>query len=124
MSRLNYSTTTAARSRVVKVWIALRNNPGEKDLLRDVASCGQLTCLIGREMHGEKGNWTFSQSGATFQRFLSRFSEEVDQVLVFRELLGIIQRCFSVYIGQKGVGSILQQKLADFYPLVTAHYVV
>ena len=55
MSRLNYSTTTAARSRVVKVWIALRNNPGEKHLTRDVASCGQGDNLIGREMHGEKG---------------------------------------------------------------------
>ena len=53
MSRLNYSTTTAARSRVVKVWIALRNNPGEKDL-RDVASCGQGDILIGREMHGDE----------------------------------------------------------------------
>jgi hypothetical protein len=36
-----------------------------------------------------------------------------------RDLLGIIQRCFSVFFGQKGVCSILQQKLADFYPLVT-----
>ena len=62
--------------------------------------------------------------GATFQRFLRRFSEEVDQVLVFRELLGKFQRCLPVFIGQKGVGSILQQKLADFYPLVSAHYVV
>ena len=53
MSRLNYSTTTAARSRVVKVWVALRNNPGEKDM-RDVASCGQGDNLIGREMHGER----------------------------------------------------------------------
>jgi len=62
--------------------------------------------------------WTFSQSGAAFRRFLRRFTEEVDQVLVFRELLGKVQRCLSVFIGQKGVGSILQQKLADFYPLV------
>ena len=76
--------------------------------------------LVERCKVRERQGWTFSQSGATFQRFLRRFSQEVDQVLVFRELLGNIQRCLSVFIGQNGVGSILQQKLADFYPLVTA----
>ena len=84
-----------------------------------MASCGQADILIGREMHVREAGWTFSQSGATFQRRLRRFSEEVDQVLVFLELLDKFQRSLSVCIGQKGVGSILQQKLADFYPLVT-----
>ena len=63
-------------------------------------------------------SWLFHNQALLFQCFLHRFSEEVDQVLVFPELLGKFQRCVSVYIGQKGVGSILQQKLADFYPLV------
>jgi hypothetical protein len=52
------------------VWIALRNNPGEKHLTRDVASCGQGDNLIGREMHGEKARLDFF----TIRRYFSRLS--------------------------------------------------